>query len=314
VSGQKARYNSIDSFAAKVGYYPMDELAKRLTSPYTTDEEKARSIFYWITQHIAYDVKKFHSLRPSETVELDSAEAEAYFLNKSAEEALRKKMGVCEDYASLFKVLCNKAGLTCMVINGMAKNSLPNADSFRENHSWNAIKLHEKWHLVDACWASGDCNSNTTVFKKKFNEHYYNTEPDIFCLDHFPTDSNWLLTEKPVSLAAFLDYPMFVSEINNLTKLQFEQKSGTIEASIGDKLIFDIELDADTSVKDNYRPVTDFDATGKFLKLPAEKPVSTLSQNGHHLHFEYTVWTRMATALYLAYHQQYILAYRLKVK
>lgn len=55
---------------------------------------------------------------------------------------------VCEGYARAFKVLCDKAGITCVLVDGKATNSAGNT----EGHMWNYVQLDGAWYAVDVTW------------------------------------------------------------------------------------------------------------------------------------------------------------------
>ncbi len=50
---------------------------------------------------------------------------------------------VCEGYTKAYKLLCDRAGIECVSVYGVARD---------ENHSWNYIKLDGAWYLVDVTW------------------------------------------------------------------------------------------------------------------------------------------------------------------
>lgn len=56
--------------------------------------------------------------------------------------ALLKKynnIGVCESYAKIFKILCDRFGIKCMLVMG-------------DNHLYDYVKLKGKWYMVDPTW------------------------------------------------------------------------------------------------------------------------------------------------------------------
>ena len=58
---------------------------------------------------------------------------------------------VCEGYARAFKVLCDKVGIPCVLVDGLASNSNGNA-SESEAHMWNYVKVYDRWYAVDVTW------------------------------------------------------------------------------------------------------------------------------------------------------------------
>lgn len=71
--------------------------------------------------------------------------------NSSCISALTGSVGeqgpVCEGYARAFKVLCDRAGIPCVLTDGLAKGF---AASGREEHMWNYVNLYGSWYGVDA--------------------------------------------------------------------------------------------------------------------------------------------------------------------
>jgi len=57
----------------------------------------------------------------------------------------------------------------------------------RTDHAWSAVKLGDKWALLDCCWAAGHLRGRQ--FQKKLNEHYFLTPPAAFIFDHLPEDT-----------------------------------------------------------------------------------------------------------------------------
>ena len=56
---------------------------------------------------------------------------------------------VCEGYAKAFKVLCEKFGIPCACISGVAYNKSGQS----EQHMWNYVQMDDgKWYLVDLTW------------------------------------------------------------------------------------------------------------------------------------------------------------------
>ena len=56
---------------------------------------------------------------------------------------------VCEGYARAFKVLCDAAGIPCVLVDGYAKNS---ANENGEAHMWNYVQVDGSWYAVDVTW------------------------------------------------------------------------------------------------------------------------------------------------------------------
>lgn len=57
---------------------------------------------------------------------------------------------VCEGYARAFKVLCDAAGIPCVLVDGQAFNSAD--DETGEAHMWNYVQVDGSWYAVDVTW------------------------------------------------------------------------------------------------------------------------------------------------------------------
>lgn len=55
---------------------------------------------------------------------------------------------VCEGYARAFQVLCDEAGIPCVLVDGNAVSS----DGSGGPHMWNNVQLDGKWYAVDVTW------------------------------------------------------------------------------------------------------------------------------------------------------------------
>lgn len=56
---------------------------------------------------------------------------------------------VCEGYARAFKVLCDAAGIPCVITDGLAKTY---ADREEVMHMWNSVQADGKWYAADITW------------------------------------------------------------------------------------------------------------------------------------------------------------------
>ncbi len=98
----------------------------------------------------------------------------------SAYGALVDKKSVCEGYAEAFKLLCDKAGIDCILVTGM---SLSDPDKEPETHMWNLVRMDDDvWYAVDVTWDdASDIEGNysyflvgadTVIRGKKFSESH----------------------------------------------------------------------------------------------------------------------------------------------
>jgi len=137
-TGQRqVSFSEIDERVKSIEPATPAELSYTLTKDYTTEKEKLRSIFSWITAHISYRVRKNNitvSNYTSHTVFTDTAKWKSAN-DMVAETVLNNKSAVCDGYARLFKTLCDYAGLRSAIITGFAKGDLNRQLNFRCNHT-----------------------------------------------------------------------------------------------------------------------------------------------------------------------------------
>lgn len=237
----QGRFVTVDRKARATGYYPLPQLAQRLTSGYTDEEDKVRSIFIWITAHIAYDIKEFKksdSLRYGQfdPPEGDSLARQDLWERHLAAYALKDKMAVCEGDASLFKVLCKEAGLEAAVITGYARSYEDIGKPYEENHVWNAVRVLGAWQLMDVTWAAGKLNAAQTKVAAHFDPHYYNTPPEKMIWNHYPVESRWLLGQKR-SRQDFVNAPYRIPDSKVVLQDLFP-KNGLLKKKKGDSIVF----------------------------------------------------------------------------
>lgn len=150
------------------------DLAGFIQQQYNTPKSQLQAIYSWITSHIRYDN--------------DST----FFLNRNLDHnariaaTLRRRRGVCENYADLFADLAARIGLQSYVVYGY-----PLGISSRNNtgHAWCAVKVEDTWWLFDPTWDAGQPD----------NLRYFMVSPEVFIQTHMPFDPLWQLLERPVN-------------------------------------------------------------------------------------------------------------------
>ena len=163
------------------------ELVEMITQQSQTKLEKARAIFIWIANNIAYDTN---------------------YSITSKEEALRRGKGVCQAYSGLFESFGKLAGLDVVTVSGDAKDFLYRhaADIDKRGHAWNVVKVDDgRQILVDATWGAGHVNNR--VFTRELAVYWFDPTPEIFVFTHFPNEEKWQLLDKPVARDVFLQMP-----------------------------------------------------------------------------------------------------------
>lgn len=155
-------------------------IAEYVKQNFNSDRKKLRAIYIWVASNIKYDT--------------DSANVINLGVDPEAKitAALRRRTGVCENYAAIFNDICVKTGLTGFVIDGYTKQ---NGTIDRTGHSWCGVLVDNNWLLCDPTWDIG----NGT------NTKYFLVQPSDMIESHMPFDPMWQLLNYPVSHRQFFE-------------------------------------------------------------------------------------------------------------
>jgi hypothetical protein len=163
-------------------------LVEYLIEPADTERNKAYVLYSWLIQYLEYDYDASRMDRR---------------LNRNLGGILRRKKGVCFDYAVLFERMCQLAGLTCYRVDGYADPQLsPRLLTDAPNHSWNAVQLDHEWYLLDPTWGNVQ-----DELSRQYQTTYFLTPPEVFILNHLPANPAWQLLPCPVTPAVFSKGP-----------------------------------------------------------------------------------------------------------
>lgn len=198
-------YSKADSHSLNVSekhYTSIDELALSLCPSDWSESEKVRSIYFWIANNIHYDHKALETNRFSSQV------ADSVFLNRKA---------VCEGFSSLFVEICRHAGLQARTLDGYVKDEFFDQTKILvyPNHAWNAVKINDKWHLLDVTWAclnnsaSNSREKTVDYFRYKLESNFL-VAPEQFIHTHLPEDPYWQLLPVPVASEDFFEGNFFI--------------------------------------------------------------------------------------------------------
>jgi transglutaminase/protease-like cytokinesis protein 3 len=228
--------------------YNLPLLSHKLTSNLNTDVERFRAIYIWVCTNIKNDYPLYlHYERKNKRFKNNNLKYNNWqsgFKKTVFKTLLEDHKTICTGYAYLLKTLANLAGLDCELIHGYGKTSttdIENLDS--PNHTWNAIKLKNKWYLCDPTWASGLQNPTTFEFNFQYNNGYFLAEPKLFAVNHFPVNSKWLLLNDNLpTFADFLNAPILYRKAYTNLKLHNSPKSLYNAVKKYDSVIFEYEL------------------------------------------------------------------------
>lgn len=198
-------------------YRSPQQLATRIASDFSSDMDKVRASFKWITNNIRYNLEE--ALQPTKTViqfkyssEKERLEKIQQIKDDIVKEAFFSKQGVCEEYAQSLKKLCDLLGIEAIVLTGYVRNTAYEIDrvSNSTNHAWNAVKVDDKWMIIDATWASGSVLNGK--WQKKFTDYYFDIDYDKVGYTHYTDDRKWSILLKQGSLADFYRQPIYGRE------------------------------------------------------------------------------------------------------
>lgn len=112
------------------------KLAEEIISGKTTEREKAKAVYDYVTKTISYDVGKMKN--------------KEFEWDDSALKTLAEKTGVCQDYSYLAIALLRAVNMEARFIEGTALGGF-----WPQNHAWVEVKVDGKWLTMDPTWGSG---------------------------------------------------------------------------------------------------------------------------------------------------------------
>ena len=225
-TGYTKNYAHIDSKAEQassiISQDNFDSVVEELTTNYTKEEDKARSILAWIVKNIDYDNYKYDKM--IEKLERKFSQKD---FSVPSSDILKVHLGIYSDIAELYVKMAKKAGLKARVVSGYAGHNL-NRSTYKKNpHSWVVVTIDEKEEFIDPTWAiKGGIQDatkkikNNTAYqkeldrreKKKFkpqkeryiDNDWFLTKPKEMVKTHYPEEEKDQLLTHPISLSIFL--------------------------------------------------------------------------------------------------------------
>jgi transglutaminase/protease-like cytokinesis protein 3 len=260
ISIKSQDFSSVD---AKVLDYPRfskaEDLAKQIKEDFTTDLEKSRAAFFWLTQNIRYNLKEYYNPTPRRFRIEFASEAEKNqklqaIKHQLVADMFQNKTGVCEEYAQAFKLLCDLLNIESEVIKGYVRNN-PNEigkTSNAINHAWNAVKIDDNWLLLDATWASGYNSGNQWV--REYNPYFFDIPKDKIFKSHYPEETIWVLRFGRMTLEDFYKQPLYKAIFLGLQTDLISPKTGIIRINKSQNITLKFKnFDTNLSVLYRYK-------------------------------------------------------------
>lgn len=160
------------------------DIAAYIKTNFKTDKEKTHAIYTWVIANIRYSTDSANNINLRE--------------DKGAKitAALRRRKGVCENYAAIFNDIAFRCGLTSFVVNGYTKQ---NGSIDKSGHSWCAVLIDKDWQLFDPTWDEGN----------NIDLKYFMMPPSEFVETHMPYDPLWQLLNYPITQQQFYNGNMY---------------------------------------------------------------------------------------------------------
>jgi len=195
----------------------MFELTKFAEKNLNEKADIAKFFYYWIGTNIKYDYDFLKKM--DENFSLDFGKE--YQERQHPYSVYTNRKGVCGGYANLFKWFLEETNIEVEIVNGHIRDERNHYIElmFDSNfsHAWNAVKLDDKWILVDTTWG--------TSYNPEQSEFYFDIKPELAINTHYPENSKWQLLKKPLSLedfnkSKFVKLIWFFSGFSDIPKLK----------------------------------------------------------------------------------------------
>lgn len=152
-------------------------IASFINRNYNSESRKLYAIYSWVSSNISYDADSANiiNMGPDPEARITAA--------------LRRRRGVCENYAAIFNDICSRSGLASFVVDGYTKQ---NGEVDKVGHSWCCVRVDGQWQLCDPTWDAG-----------KGSTRWLMMPPSEMIETHMPYDPMWQLLQQTVSHRRF---------------------------------------------------------------------------------------------------------------
>ena len=149
------------------------DIARYITSRVKGEREIAYAAYAWVTSNIRYDRDSATRINfnPDPSVKITAA--------------LRRRRGVCENFAAILNDIYIQSGLKSFIVGGYTRQG-NRID--RSGHAWCAVRVDNEWFLCDPTWDAG-----SRIFR------FFLSDPQEFIGTHMPFDPMWQLLKHPIS-------------------------------------------------------------------------------------------------------------------
>ncbi|WP_397446029.1 transglutaminase domain-containing protein [Polaribacter sp. R77954] len=271
-------FSKADQIAKKVKskrLFELNKLTFELTKDLKTDVEKFRAIYIWICNNVANDFGLYAANeRKRKRFAEDSLKLQNWnskFKKKLFKKLLKKKRTICTGYAYLLKEMCTTIGIESKMVNGFGRTAAVDFNTLTmPNHTWNTVKLNNKWYLCDPTWSTGISFPEEGRFKFIYNDGYFLTEPKLFFYNHFPLESKYTLLKKnTLNFNDFVDAPLLYGDAYQILEKHISPKKMHHTISKGSSYSFEYQLKKEANAK-RVKFIIDSGSTEKTVKPQIE--------------------------------------------
>lgn len=185
-------YKEVDEKIAQFSNVSNDneiyKLAAFINDNFSTESDKLRASFVWITNNFEYDVENMFALNYYSEIQ------------EIIDVILKNRKGICLHFACLFNEIANLLDIKTYVVYGYTKQQgfvdyIP--------HAWCANFIDSSWFFVDPTWGSGYIQNQK--FVRKQDNFYFKTKPEDLIKTHIPFDPLWQFLYYPISSQEFYE-------------------------------------------------------------------------------------------------------------
>lgn len=181
VAKHKDAYSDGGYVSASV--YDYAPIARQITGKTTTNYDKAKAIYLWLCDNIAYD--------PSGEI-------------RTADACWNERKGVCQGYCELFYRMAESVGVKAKLVYGNCKSQATPQQT--EKHVWLSVKTERGELLMDPTWGAGQLINGK--FRKLPNPLiWFDTDPAWFAFTHMPQHTKHQHLAQPLSQQDFTLLP-----------------------------------------------------------------------------------------------------------
>jgi transglutaminase/protease-like cytokinesis protein 3 len=275
LSAFSQNFEKVDSIVSKYARFSkVEDLANQIEKDFSSDANKSRAAFFWLTKNIRYNLREFYnpnkrnySFRYSS--EEEKTEKLQAFKDNLVAETFKNKTGVCEEYAQSFKKICDLLKIKAEVIKGNVRNTADEIGQISNttNHAWNAVKIDEKWIILDVTWAAGSESNGKWI--RDFDDYFYDIPTRKIFKTHYPEDKIWVIRFGRMSEKEFYNQPIYSNTFLRLKANLISPQTGIISLKSSESIVLKFN---------NLDPKLLILYTLKLSKIP-QKPIIISEKN-----------------------------------